>query len=228
MGYVPKGKSNSPAEDLNDNMLSLPPSQALYDMQYEKSKTTLIQSVLLMGFWYSDTQDRTGPLHWIGVAISLCQSAGLHRKSSLAINRSTTDTNVLWRQLWWACVYRDAWYAVGQGKPMRIALADCNTEVPSVEDCKQMSHNIEEPLRAKYLPASLDLLSQLWVDLLRLTVVLIEIVAAFRRDGGPGDSSALAQKEQQVLTCRQNCIALMHNTDRILQIHIHHVELYSK
>lgn len=121
MGYVPKGKSNSPAEDLNDNMLSLPPSQALYDMQYEKSKTTLIQSVLLMGFWYSDTQDRTGPLHWIGVAISLCQSAGLHRKSSLAINRSTTDTNVLWRQLWWACVYRDAWYAVGQGKADAIS-----------------------------------------------------------------------------------------------------------
>ncbi|ETS75469.1 hypothetical protein PFICI_12413 [Pestalotiopsis fici W106-1] len=201
-------------------------AKALYDMQYEKSKTTLIQAVLLMGFWYSDTQDRTGPLHWIGVAISLCQSAGLHRKSSLGTNQHNTDTEILWRQLWWACVYRDAWYAVGQGKPMRIAIADCNTEMPSVKDCEHMYDGVEETLRAKYLPDHMDLLSQLWVDLLKLTVVLIQITITMQRDGNPGDSRALEQKEEEILACRQNCIALMNNTDRLAQIHVHHVELY--
>ncbi|KAL1894052.1 hypothetical protein Sste5346_006194 [Sporothrix stenoceras] len=54
-------------------------AKALYDTDYEKNKIPLIQSVILLAFWFVDAEDRNGSWHWIGIAISLCQTIGLHR-----------------------------------------------------------------------------------------------------------------------------------------------------
>ncbi|KAF2826040.1 hypothetical protein CC86DRAFT_446535 [Ophiobolus disseminans] len=66
-------------------------ANALYDAEYEKNKITLVQAVLLMGFWYADTEDRTGPWHWNGVAISLLWfSVGIGRP--MRIHLADCDT----------------------------------------------------------------------------------------------------------------------------------------
>jgi hypothetical protein len=51
----------------------------LYDADYETDKITVSQALFLMSFW------RGGPLlekdtrHWLGAAISLAQTKGMHR-----------------------------------------------------------------------------------------------------------------------------------------------------
>ena len=51
----------------------------IYDADYEKDKITVSQALFLMSFW------RSGPLlekdtrHWLGSAISLAQTQGMHR-----------------------------------------------------------------------------------------------------------------------------------------------------
>jgi len=48
----------------------MPPTsgKTLYDADYETDKVLLIRSVILMGFWHTDTQDRTGAWHLTGIA----------------------------------------------------------------------------------------------------------------------------------------------------------------
>jgi hypothetical protein len=62
----------------------------IYDADYETDKVTVCQALFLMSFW------RTGPLlekdtrHWLGAAISLAQTKGMHR--SLVVK------SILWFQ----------------------------------------------------------------------------------------------------------------------------------
>lgn len=39
----------------------------------------MAQSAVLLSFWYADLEDRCGSWHWIGVAIGVCQTIGMHR-----------------------------------------------------------------------------------------------------------------------------------------------------
>ncbi|KAF4451854.1 Fungal specific transcription factor domain-containing protein [Fusarium austroafricanum] len=50
----------------------------LIDNAYNGDQITLIQSVILMSHWHAYAEDRFEAWHWVGIAISLCQTAGLH------------------------------------------------------------------------------------------------------------------------------------------------------
>src|SRR5690242_1056902 len=134
-------------------------SQALYDAEYEKNKIILIQAVLLMGFWYADTEDRLGPWHWNGIAISLCQTVGLHRQPDASVNNppysSSIDQN-LWKHLWWSCFFREAWLSVGMGRPMRIDLAHSDTPKPDVNASNSLYSGLTESQRQQYIPEDLN------------------------------------------------------------------------
>jgi hypothetical protein len=96
--------------------------QALYDAQVETDKTTIIQSVLLLGYYYIDLEDLDGSWHWLGVAISLCHGIGLHRDAGwqrLPRSPFSVSQYAVWRRIWWCCYCREAWLALGLGRPMR-------------------------------------------------------------------------------------------------------------
>lgn len=54
-------------------------ARALYDVDYETNKVTLIQAVFLMSFLWNGSMDDKDMWHWLGVAISLAQGKGMHR-----------------------------------------------------------------------------------------------------------------------------------------------------
>lgn len=196
-------------------------------MQYEANKTKLIQAVLLMGFWYSDTEDRVGPWHWIGVAISLCQTAGLHRIPDSITGAALSKYRKTWQTLWWACIYRETWFSIGQGKPMRINFDDCDTEMPTATNYELTAEALHT-VQTKYLPAEMNRLSQLWVDLLKLTVVLAKVISTYYRARniiqiGPSDAI-----EQQILACCQFQNGFEQSNDPVLNLHVLHFELYAK
>ncbi|KAG9250819.1 putative Zn(II)2Cys6 transcription factor [Emericellopsis atlantica] len=204
-------------------------SKALYDAQYEADKITLIQSVLLMSFWYSDTEDRTGPPHWIGVAISLCQTSGLHRRPHVGINNDMIRRQQLWRQIWWACVYRDVWYSMGMGKPMRINLDDCDTEMPSANAVREAISEIPDATQKKYLPHGMDDLCSLWLGLLKLTVSLASILSTHYRVRRVADApTAVQAAEAQVVACRLLSNRLGGSEDPLVWLHAQLFELYTE
>jgi hypothetical protein len=206
-------------------------AKALYDAEYERRKITLIQAVLLTGFWYSDTEDRTGPWHWNGVAIGLCQTIGLHRqpdtgrKHSKAISVSDSRT---WRQIWWSCFYREAWFSAGMGRPMRINLADCSTPMPDTKDLDNLLAGIPESIQKKYLPECTEDLFKLWTELLALTVSLAKILSWQNRAERTRPSrSEILQMDDNI---RQYDIrkdhAIAHRNSHVVSLHAYHLELY--
>ncbi|EXJ54102.1 hypothetical protein A1O7_09439 [Cladophialophora yegresii CBS 114405] len=107
-------------------------AKALYDVEYETDKLCLIQSVLLLGYWLGNSHDRMDSWHWIGVAISLSQSLGLHRDAGCS--RIPPSQRSLWRRIWWCCFYRDRCIALGMGRAYRIHTADCDVKDLTLED----------------------------------------------------------------------------------------------
>ncbi|KAL4754936.1 hypothetical protein BDW72DRAFT_200337 [Aspergillus terricola var. indicus] len=206
-------------------------AKALYDAEYERKKITLIQAVLLTGFWYSDTEDRTGPWHWNGVAIGLCQTIGLHRqpdtnrKHSKAISMSDSR---IWRQLWWSCFYREAWFSAGMGRPMRINLADCSTPMPDAKDSDNLLAGIPESIQKKYLPEGTEDLSKLWTELLALTVSLAKILSwQNRAEQTRPSKTEIQHMDDSILgyySRKDHTTA--HRHSHVVSLHWYHLELY--
>ncbi|CAI7635463.1 Transcription factor [Penicillium manginii] len=206
-------------------------AKALYDAEYERRKITLIQAVLLMGFWYSDTEDRTGSWHWNGVAISLCQTIGLHRQpdSSRKHSKAISMSDIrLWRQIWWSCFYREAWFSAGMGRPMRINLADCSNPMPDPNDSGSLLTGITESIQQKYLPEGTGDLAKLWTELLALTVSLAKILSwQNRAERTPPSRSEIQHMDDNI---RQYYFrkeyAIAHRQSHVVSLHAYHVELY--
>jgi hypothetical protein len=55
----------------------------LYDFDYESDRLILIQALLLMIYWYETPDDQKDTWHWMGMAISLAYTIGLHRNPGL-------------------------------------------------------------------------------------------------------------------------------------------------
>lgn len=54
-------------------------SRALYDADYETDTTTIIQALFMLGFWCGSPIDQKDTWHWLGAAVSLAQTTGMHR-----------------------------------------------------------------------------------------------------------------------------------------------------
>ncbi|KAJ9614202.1 hypothetical protein H2200_002338 [Cladophialophora chaetospira] len=123
------------AENISPLLLQsmfLAASNALYDFEYETDKLCLIQSVLLLGYWLGNSHDKMDSWHWIGVAISLSQSLGLHRDAGCS--RIPPAQRALWRRIWWCCFYRDRIITLGMGRAFRINVDDCDVKELTLAD----------------------------------------------------------------------------------------------
>ncbi|KAJ3464877.1 hypothetical protein MRS44_009663 [Fusarium solani] len=206
-------------------------AKALYDADHERSKIALIQAVLLMGFWYSDTEDRLGPWHWNGIAISLCQTVGLHRQPDASLNHSQYSSSIdrdLWRHLWWSCFFREAWLSVGMGRPMRIDLAHSDTPKPDANASENLYSGLTESQRRRYIPEDSKDLFLLWDELLSVTSILSRILAvqhlAKRTLSIHSDVDDL---ERELRGHHEHLDRLKARaTDPVLTLHMHHFELF--
>ncbi|KIW19593.1 hypothetical protein PV08_00166 [Exophiala spinifera] len=102
----------------------------LYDFDYESDRVSLVQSVLLMTYWYETPDDPKDVWHWLGVAISVARTIGLNCDTSNAPMMSLQQRR-LWKRIWWCCYMRDRLVAIGMRRPMRISNGD--SDVPMLE-----------------------------------------------------------------------------------------------
>lgn len=107
-------------------------TRLLYDFDHEQDRMQLVQALLLMSYWYETPDDQKDTWHWMGVAISLSHTIGLHRNpenSNMDIKRQK-----LWKRIWWSCYMRDRLVALGMRRPTRIKSEDCDVPMLTLED----------------------------------------------------------------------------------------------
>uniref|UniRef100_A0A0B7KNF3 Xylanolytic transcriptional activator regulatory domain-containing protein n=1 Tax=Bionectria ochroleuca TaxID=29856 RepID=A0A0B7KNF3_BIOOC len=202
-------------------------AKALYDMQHERERTTLIQAVLLMTFYSSDTEDKTGPWHWIGVAISLSQTAGLHRNPHSTASRIPQHRQRLWRLIWWSCVHQDVWFSVGMGRPVRINLDDCDTQLPVAADLDALALGVPDTLREKYLPAGMPELSELFVELINLAIIQSNILSTHYRARQIRPSTAdVMELEKRIATIHGKARWFISSEDLMIYYYACHLTLF--
>lgn len=83
-----------------------------------------------MTYWYETPDDQKDTWHWMGVAISLAHTIGLHRNpdnGTMPIRKQR-----LWKRMWWSCFMRDRLIALGMRRPTRIK--DEDFDVPMLTE----------------------------------------------------------------------------------------------
>jgi hypothetical protein len=140
----------------------------------------LIQSSLLFSFWFQDAEDVKQSWYWTGVAISIAQTIGIHRnpdgngkKKNKAISERQRRN---WRNLWWACFYRDTWLAFGMGRPLRINIDDCDCPMPTLEDSEANFQDVVLNGKRLYAVDSTDF-ANLWLELLGVSEGLHQVLS---------------------------------------------------
>lgn len=106
-------------------------AKLLHDFDYENDKFTLVQSTLLLSFWYEAPDDSKETWHWSGIAISQAQALGLHRST---VNASNVDPvrRRQRRRIWWSCVMRDRQIGLGMSRLIRIK--DEDFDIPELHE----------------------------------------------------------------------------------------------
>ena len=181
-----------------------------------------------MAFWYSGTEDRTGAWHWIGIAISLSQTLGLHRnpEPSNASHRFLKGRSSILRRMWWSCFARDRWLSLAMGRPMRINLEDCETPMPCAEDVTKEVGLIPQSTKDKYLPTHTDRLACLWIQLLKISDILGTIIRIFySTQRNKPNGTDMQRYEHEILQCALSDEEKGYE-DSICLLHAHQLRLF--
>ncbi|EON98413.1 putative c6 transcription factor protein [Phaeoacremonium minimum UCRPA7] len=152
----------------------------LYGLDCEPDRVALIQSVLLMTYWYDSPHDEKDTWYWMGIALSLSQIMGLHRdpetlKISLRAKR-------LRRRIWWACFIRDRLLALGIRRPARIRQEDFNVSMLELDDfdlCQPTKEHVAFVRECGFTTVEEDgrrQMCQICIDLAKLCVCIGNIL----------------------------------------------------
>lgn len=108
-------------------------TRVLYDFDIEADRISLIQALLLMTFWYETPDDQKDSHHWMGIAVSLSHTIGLHRNPEKSASMDVPRQR-LWKRIWWSTYMRDRLVALGMRRPTRIKDADFDVPMLKLED----------------------------------------------------------------------------------------------
>lgn len=108
-------------------------TRLLYDFDIEADRIPLIQSLLIMTYWYETPDDQKDSHHWMGIAVSLAQTIGLHRNPEKSASIEPARRK-LWKRIWWSTYMRDRLIALGMRRPTRIKTGDFDVPMLTVDD----------------------------------------------------------------------------------------------
>ncbi|KAK3318558.1 fungal-specific transcription factor domain-containing protein [Apodospora peruviana] len=122
-------------------------AKALYEANYEDDRVTIVQSLLLMGWYWEGPEDVTkNVFYWSRVATIVAQGSGMHR--SVEGSQLSRADKRLWKRIWWSLFTRDRSVAVALGRPCHINLDDSDVEMLTEDDF--IEDDPEHP--SEYLP----------------------------------------------------------------------------
>ncbi|OMP87232.1 Cutinase transcription factor 1 alpha, partial [Diplodia seriata] len=108
-------------------------AKALFDANYEDDRVTMVQALILMGWYWEGPEDVTkNVFYWSRVAIVVAQGSGMHR--SVEGSQLSRSDKRLWKRIWWTLFSRDRSVAVALGRPVAINPEDSDVEMISEDD----------------------------------------------------------------------------------------------
>ncbi|KAK2760238.1 Transcriptional activator of fatty acid utilization [Arachnomyces sp. PD_36] len=108
-------------------------AKALYDANYEDDRVTIVQALVLMGWYWEGPEDVTkNVFYWSRVAIVVAQGSGMHR--SVESSQLSRPDKRLWKRIWWTLFTRDRSVAVALGRPVNINTDDTDVEMLTEDD----------------------------------------------------------------------------------------------
>ncbi|KAI4725828.1 hypothetical protein E4T49_06426 [Aureobasidium sp. EXF-10728] len=141
-------------------------AKALFDANYEDDRITIVQAVILMGWYWEGPEGKMrekpsvahecqsdiasdvtkNVFYWSRVAVVIAQGAGMHR--SVEKSQLSQQDKRLWKRIWWTLFTRDRSVAVALGRPCGINIEDSDVEMISEDDFieDETDQNPEYPL----------------------------------------------------------------------------------
>lgn len=152
----------------------------LYGLDCEPDRLALLQSLILMTYWYDSPEDEKDTWHWMGIALSLAQVLGFHRNPALL--KLTSQERKLRSRIWWSCYMRDRQLALGLRRPPRIR--DDFNDVPLLTlddfDLDTPSQNLVNLVGPSSItdtdPTTRKVLAMLCIDLSKLCLCIGHVV----------------------------------------------------
>ena len=169
-------------------------ARLLYDADYEDDRITLIQSFVLFTSWWEGPNENKDPWHWIGVALSMSRTIGLHQ--SRPGMKLTNAERRLRRRLWWSLVARDTLGSLGLGRSPRILDNDFDVSPLEMDD---FDFQTVPDLLADTIPQSESqqrVFSQLGIAFIKLVYIFGKIFKAAYPEKGPGRTAVLYSDQQ--------------------------------
>lgn len=150
-------------------------AKLLFDLTHQRDKIVLVQSTLLLSFWFADAEDIKQSWYWSGIAFSIAQTLGLHRDLDIGTSQSSTRERSLWRDIWRCCLIRDVWLSCGMGRPLRINTTDC--KCPDVPVSEYQFQGIVLYGADFYMPTEMIGFMKMWQILVAVGNALREILS---------------------------------------------------
>ncbi|KAJ5225444.1 hypothetical protein N7468_006669 [Penicillium chermesinum] len=108
-------------------------AKALYDANYEDDRVTIVQALVLLGWYWEGPEDVTkNVFYWTRVAMVVAQGSGMHR--SVEASQLSKPDKRLWKRIWWTLFTRDRSVAVALGRPIGINTDDSDVEMVTEDD----------------------------------------------------------------------------------------------
>jgi hypothetical protein len=128
-------------------------AKALYDANYEDDRVTIVQALVLMGWYWEGPEDVTkNVFYWSRVATVVAQGSGMHR--SVEGSQLSVADKRLWKRIWWTLFTRDRSVAVALGRPVHINTDDSDVEMVSeddfIEDDDPNNEYAQDPLHVQF------------------------------------------------------------------------------
>ncbi|KAH7127993.1 fungal-specific transcription factor domain-containing protein [Dactylonectria estremocensis] len=137
-------------------------AKALYDADSDPDKVNNITAVFLMSFWWNGSNDEKDSWHWLGIAISLAQSLGMHR--STAKSHMNEEKTKLWKRIWWCLRIRDTLTSGSIGRPQHFGNRDCDVEMLEPSDI--LDFDSDDESERKYYACQMARLSTIFSDII--------------------------------------------------------------
>lgn len=176
-------------------------AKALYDANYEDDRVTIVQSLILMGWFWEGPEDVTkNVFYWTRVAVNVAQGIGMHR--SVESSQLSKADKKLWKRVWWTIFTRDRSCAVALGRPCGIDLDDSDVDMITEDDFVE-----DEPGHASpYTPDPVHVQFFLqYVKLCEIMGLVLSQQYSVASRGRPKNAIDLTHSDMALADWLQNC-----------------------